>query len=188
MGRTAEETSGDRRIVREYGDDGALLRVRVEPLPPAPKPPRAPLRLPKLSLPQRKPREALPPPPAPPEGLPVTLLPYEEPAPVAEAPPPPRPAFEVVAIERVEPPAPPPEPEAGPMPAALPEPEPVVEAPPERVRYEVPDLESRVDALFAQRDRPVKARKRAPLPVPQFEPLGREPWEDRLDATLAKGS
>ena len=33
-------------------------------------------------------------------------------------------------------------------------------------------------------DLPAKRRKRAPIPAPAFEPLLREPWEDRLDAAL----
>jgi hypothetical protein len=47
----------------------------------------------------------------------------------------------------------------------------------------VPDLDARVDAALARRDRPRK--KRAPLPVPQFAPLAREPWEERLEKALA---
>jgi hypothetical protein len=63
---------------------------------------------------------------------------------------------------------------------AEPEPEPLAS-------LDVPDLDARVDALLAERARAAKAKKRAPLPVPQFEPLRREPWEARLEAMLSKG-
>ena len=45
--------------------------------------------------------------------------------------------------------------------------------------------DARVDAVFAQRAQRSKAKKRAPLPVPQFAPLAREPWEDRLERVIA---
>jgi hypothetical protein len=126
--------------------------------------------------------DVLPPPPPPdpvaepPERFPVELAvekalePVEE---VAIAPP--------VAAEP-EPAAPPPS--AQPELESVPEPpvaEPEAAAPPEPRRFEVPDLEKRVDELLAKGP---PRRKRAPVPVPQFEPLRREPWEDRLDAAL----
>jgi hypothetical protein len=120
--RREEERQGDRRIVREYDDEGHLARIRIEPLPP--------------------------------RAFQIVAI-----EPVKEAPPPPPPP----SVEAIE--APPP-------------------APP--VRYDVPDLDAKVDALLARRDRPVRARKRAPIPIPQFEPLRREPWEDRLDKALGR--
>lgn len=231
MRRTVVETLSDRRIVREYDDAGALVRVLVEPvrsgvtpdLPPvvhAPAP-----RRPLFSKPKRA---AAPPPPvaapvappvAPPPPVDAAPAPEPEPEPVRVAPPEPPappPRFEVLAAEPIL--EPPPEPAAAeedeptveepPVPLAVepeaphveeepaPEPPPpVVEpapaveparelepAPPQR--FDVPDLEARVDALFTARDRPVKARKRAPLAVPEFAPLEREAWESRLDDAL----
>jgi hypothetical protein len=65
-----------------------------------------------------------------------------------------------------------------------PEPEPLP-APPASYAALVPDLDDRVDAILTRQDAPAKRRKRAPIPAPLFEPLRREPWEDRLDIALA---
>lgn len=123
-----------------------------------------------------------------PEDVPVPVVEVDAPEPVA--PPMPEPVVETPVAEPV------PEPLAAPVeePEALvaPEPaeaflEPLVEAAPARPLADlVPDLERRVDALLATQDRPHKARKRAPIPVPAFEPLRREPWEERLDALLGQ--
>ena len=149
------------------------------------------------------------------EQLPVTLAEIKPPPkrapPTPVAKPKPK-GFVVVAVERVEPSAaPPPTPKptldetieranetletqkpAPPEAAPQPERAPGSARPPERepeparpISLDIPDLEARVDAVVAQRAQRSKAKKRAPLPVPQFAPLKREPWEDRLERVLS---
>jgi hypothetical protein len=186
-----------------------LPAVEKRAPPPRSAPQAAPPPAPAEALPLPPPEPAVEPPaPAPPPVAP------RPPEPIVEPPRPRR--FEVLAVERATPPPPPrvepaPEPARAPEPPPPPQarsaedadepvgirraPEPPrVEPPPEPERlpepepprhYEVPDLDARVDAALQRRDRP-KAKKRAPLPVPQFEPIQREPWEDRLDAVLSK--
>lgn len=137
--------------------------------------------------------EAQPPAPAP-ETLPVGLEPYEEPAPEPPALPPPEPgavpaavevAVEVEAAPLPPPPEPVPEPEPAPPVTVTAQPEPT---PPRRLLEEVPDVDARVDAVLRARRDASRRRRRAPLPVPRFEPLRREPWEDRLDRVLREKS
>jgi protein TonB len=118
---------------------------------------------------------------------------------------PPRPlAFEIVAVERIVP-QPQPQPQPAPEPVAAPEPppaevevriegptpEPAVDVPvafdtpPVPLRERVPDLEARVEAALRAGAGKPRPRRRAPLAVPRFTPLAREPWEDRLDAVLS---
>jgi len=264
------EIQAKRRLIREYGPDGALLRIRIEPLSVGAEgeAPRAPKRPPRSAAPEASPAKAEPvaPPPAPeapptpprafrvapsrprpvaiprPARLPeliVTTEPWEP-----QAPPPPSPAVmpagdidsvlealeeEIEAAKRqpeptpaapaprfeilkVEPVAPPPVAEPEPAPAPPPEPAPPIEAPPApepipdlAVETEplapappaapeppvplaprVPDLERRVDSLLAERQGRPAPRRRAPLPVPRFDPIPREAWEDRLDAVLSR--
>ena len=149
-----------------------------------------------------------------PAPAPIVFVEPEPLAPEPDPLPPPKPlAFEVVAVEEVrepepepEPPAPMAEPPAPPAEVAPPPPEPVPlqeerapESRPEPAREEppvpeppasyaalVPDVDEKVDAVLARQDAPDKRRKRAPIPAPAFEPLRREPWEDRLDAVLGR--
>jgi len=171
-----------------------LLEVVTEPFEPAPR------RL--EVLPARAPRVAL---------APTLVERALEAAAWQEAPreaPPPAPrTFEIVSIERVV--------VAPPVPIAIPEPEPAPEVEPVRVevqgpepepaapvaveievtpieepapvllRDRVPDLDARVDALLREREGAPRPRRRRPLDVPRFDPLRREPWEDRLDAALS---
>jgi hypothetical protein len=115
-------------------------------------------------------------------------------------------AFEIVAVERVVPqPQPEPEPQPQPEPVAAPEPPPTevevriegpapepaadvpvaFDAPPVPLRERVPDLEARVEAALRAGAGKPRPRRRAPLAVPRFAPLTREPWEDRLDKVLS---
>jgi len=126
-----------------------------------------------------------------PEQVPLAFvepepLPDAQPAPLeaTPAPPPRRSTFHIVAVEPLAPPpAAPPEPAVEPEPQPTPEPRP---QPPASYVALVPDVDERVDAVLAREDAPAKRRKRAPIPAPAFEPLTREPWEERLDAALAR--
>ncbi|HUR69496.1 MAG TPA: hypothetical protein VM370_09645 [Candidatus Thermoplasmatota archaeon] len=172
------------------------IDVLLEPLSDPPAPRQPPLVLPEVVALRA---DIVVPAPEPDERAIV----FREPEPVAAAGAepeivyvPPR-RFEVVALEEVveAAPAPGPErvpepkPESKPEPEPEPKPEPEPEPEDDRLRppyvAAVPDVDQRVDALLTRADAPAKRRKRAPVPAPSFEPLAREPWEDRLDAALA---
>ncbi|MFA5860658.1 MAG: hypothetical protein WDA16_03090 [Candidatus Thermoplasmatota archaeon] len=177
-GSTIVETSRGRRLVREYDAVGALVRIRIEPTS------RGPVEAPPLDalapLP-RKGRSFL----SRKRDQDQVQVPSRPPA------PPRRRGFTVIASE----PVPLPSPqivlrEEPPEPARIADSQPIAAAftppPPAPEHYEVADLESRVDSLFLDPARRHKPKKRAPLPVPQFEPLPREPWEERLDKALGR--
>lgn len=200
---------------REKPAKAAPAPTPVVAAPPAPKPQPEPAPVvtapPREELPVTLlPYDESPPAPVAQEELPVTVAPYTEPAPepipepIPQAPV--RLSFTILADEVVQaaPPPPPPSPpepvvEALP-PSPEPVPEPVVEAPPPAPEPEpvpapapwvayverVPDVDERVDALIAERARNNKTKKRAPIPVPSFEPIRREAWEERLDKALGK--